>query len=352
MSCPNRRRIRSRHLLLLIVLLLVPAILLSWHQDQNAAPWTNDQRSVAERMASAFPVLVEAMEARGVEIDPRLDPNRTGLIGEEFTDLTTTIGTLEAKRTSTNPAFAALIVGWLVDAGLRPGESVLIALSGSFPALALASIVACEQLGLHPVILSSVGASSYGANRESLAWPDIETELFHAGIIRHRSALVTLGGEGDLGLSYFGEGRRLALEAIARNGLPVLIEETPEMQEAKRIAFVEAANTAILINIGGNQFNIGPDGHLLPPGPLALSSHDSERLGLIGWFLDLELPVIHLLRIRDLAVAYGLPIDPIPLPCARKDHPSSEGPGNLLPLAALLPPILYAVWLVIRRNPR
>ena len=357
MSRSNRRRIRPRHLLLLITLLLAPAVLLTWVQDRNASPWTSTQRSAAERMAAAFPVLVEAMETRGLEIAPRLDPNRTGLIGEEFTDLTTTIGTLEAKRTSTNPAFAALLVRWLEESDLVEGQSVLIASSGSFPSLAIASIIACEELGLEPVIVSSVGASSYGANRVGFAWPDMEGLLFDAGIVRHRSALLTLGGEADLGLSYFGEGRRLAVEAIERTGLPALMAETPDMQEAQRRSFIEAADPVLLINIGGNQLNVGEDGHLVAPGPMTSSRYDPEHLGIIGWFLANDLPVIHLLHIRELAMAHGLPIDPIPLPQVGVLRPDDGKLGLLLPSAALLPLILYLAWLVglrfspVRRHP-
>ena len=353
MNGSARRGINRHHLLLLIALLLVPAVLFTWIQDQNAAPWTKAQRSAAERMASAFPVLVGAMETRGWEIDPRLDPNRTGLIGEEFSELTTTIGTLEAKRTSTQPGFAALMVRWLEEAGLVEGQSVLIASSGSFPALAIAAIIACEELDLDPIIVSSVGASSYGANRVGFAWPDMEGLLFDAGILRHRSALLTLGGEADLGFSYFGEGRRLAVEAIERSGLPALIAETPETQEAQRRAFVEAADPVLLINIGGNQLNVGEDGHLLAPGPMTSSRYDSEHLGIIGWFLANDLPVIHLLHIRELAMAHGLPIDPIPLPEVGVLRSDEEKPGLLLPSAALLPPILYLGWLIgLRFSPR
>ena len=349
MSGFARRSIRPLHLLPLIVLLLVPAVLLTWSQDQSASPWTKKQRSAAERMASAFPVLVEALETRGLEIDPRLDPNRTGLIGEEFTELTTTIGALEAKRTSTNPAFAALLVDWLKQAGLVEGQRVLVALSGSFPSLAVASIIACEELALEPIIVSSVGASSYGANRVGFAWPDIESVLFEADIIHHRSALHTLGGEADLGYSYFGEGRRLAVEAIERSGLPALMEETPQAQDAQRLAFVEAADPALMINIGGNQLNVGGDGHLLPPGVITSSRYDPEQLGLIGWFVSQDIPVIHLLHIRDLAMAHGLPIDPIPLPALAGSATDRTAVGLFLPVVALLPPILYLGWLVALR---
>ena len=57
----------------------------------------------------------------GIPVDRRLDTNDTGLIGVEYTDITTTLGSLSAKRTSTNPAFAAAVVDMLDQAGVRPG---------------------------------------------------------------------------------------------------------------------------------------------------------------------------------------------------------------------------------------
>ena len=44
---------------------------------------------------------------KGLPIDPALDPNHTGIVGDEFTPLTTSLGDVEAKRTAANPAFAA-----------------------------------------------------------------------------------------------------------------------------------------------------------------------------------------------------------------------------------------------------
>ena len=46
-------------------------------------------------------------------IDPALDPNATGIIGDEFTPLTTSLGEVDAKRTSANPAFAAVVARYL-----------------------------------------------------------------------------------------------------------------------------------------------------------------------------------------------------------------------------------------------
>jgi len=75
-------------------------------------------------------------------IDEGLDPNRTGLIGPQYSPLFTTVGHLEAKRTTTNPAMAALLVHLLQEAGVEPGDRIAIGASGSFPALMIASLSA------------------------------------------------------------------------------------------------------------------------------------------------------------------------------------------------------------------
>ncbi len=53
----------------------------------------------------------------GVFIDVINDPNQTALIGQEYTLVTTDRGYIEAKLSTTNPNFAAVIVQLLKDAG-------------------------------------------------------------------------------------------------------------------------------------------------------------------------------------------------------------------------------------------
>ncbi|MFC2158926.1 poly-gamma-glutamate system protein, partial [Acidobacteriota bacterium] len=77
----------------------------------------NQMKKASQRMADAMAVLKDCRVSRGLDIDPLVDINRTGLIGEEFTILTTTIGQLEAKRTSTSPNFAGLLLYLLQEAG-------------------------------------------------------------------------------------------------------------------------------------------------------------------------------------------------------------------------------------------
>ena len=124
-----------------------------------ADPLYSTKLAAAQRMELATKVLREERLARGIPIEPEIDPNATGLIGPEYTVITTTLGYLPAKRTSTNPNMAGVLVAMLDRAGAKPGDCAAVGFSGSFPALNVAVLCALQAMELRPVIVSSVGAS-------------------------------------------------------------------------------------------------------------------------------------------------------------------------------------------------
>jgi hypothetical protein len=101
--------------------------------------------AAAERARDAGAVVASAAAGAGVMAPATLDPNRTGLIGPPYSELLTTTGQLEAKRTTTNPDVAGLIAHLLRRAGAEAGDTVAIGASASFPALLIASLTAAEN---------------------------------------------------------------------------------------------------------------------------------------------------------------------------------------------------------------
>lgn len=344
-------RLHAAELVGLLVLLLAAAAALRLAMAPSALPFREQQIRAAERMGKAYALLSARAQELGLPAGD--DPNGTGVIGVEFNELTTTVGSLEAKRTATNPDFAALLVRLLHEAGLDRGDRAVLTLSGSFPALNIASIVACEELGVEPLVLSSVGASSYGANRSGMSWLDMESLLRKEGVIRHGTGIASLGGEGDLGKSFDGSGKALALEAVRRNGLQPLLASDAEGQQRNKLEAVRAFRPGVLVNAGGNQIAVGPLGHLLPPGIVTGTRLDTAALGLAGWFLEEGLPVVNLLRIRDLALRYGLPFDPVPFPPTGNSAVYSRSAvprGWAAACAAAI--ALYVAWLFRRSRLR
>ncbi len=107
----------------------------------------------AQIMKKSMEVIRNYRIENGPQINKVTDPNLSGLIGEEWTPLTTTLGNLSAKKTPTNSDFAALLVNIFVKAGLKRGDVIAIGASGLFSSLILSTLSAAEALGLKPITI-------------------------------------------------------------------------------------------------------------------------------------------------------------------------------------------------------
>ena len=310
-------------LLLLAAAALLVAGFLEAGRIPQADPLYAAKLQAAKRMELALRVLRDERLERGIPIEPGIDPNATGLIGSELTALTTTLGHLPAKRTSTNPNMAGAIVAMLGRAGAKSGDCAAVGFSGSFPALNTAVLCALQAMGLKPVIVSSLGASSYGANHPRFTWLDMEQTLHEQGVFPWRSAAVAPGGIVSIPALFGEDGIHAMQSAFDRSGLPVLDEQGEETLIAdveRRIDLYREScggQPAVFINVGGGHLALGncpqapmPATGLLPPG-IRFGESDC---GLIARMAAAGTPVIHLLDIRKIAHDYGLPVDPIPLP--------------------------------------
>lgn len=277
----------------------------------------------AQIMQEGIATLRAEREQRGLAWDDAVDPNRTGLIGRDYTDLTTTLGALPAKRTATNPNLAGLVVELLDHAGVQRGDAIAVNFSGSFPALNLAVLSAARALELRPAIISSVGASSYGANEPDWTWLDAERVLADRGVTRHRSAWAALGGIIDERGGLDGTGVERGLAAIRRSGVPLLDEggrATLERDVLRRLRLYREAGGGpprAFVNVGGSLAALGgvSEAQVFPAGLIrTLEATRDPRRGLIARMAEDAIPVVHLLDVRHLAARYGLPFDPVPLP--------------------------------------
>jgi poly-gamma-glutamate system protein len=276
--------------------------------------------AAARAALSAQREIARTKEQMGLLQSSAADPNRTGLIGPDWSEVTTTIGDLPAKRTMTNPDFAAMIARILLSFDPAPSAAVGLVLSGSFVGANVAAIAAVEALGLRPVIISSLGASMYGATDPSLTWLDMEAVVRHAGIWQARSAAVVLGGESAAVGSMDKSGRELLIAAARRNGYtPIERRDFGELKVEIYAALTDAAPQGLvaLVNSGGSVVGMGTclDAYRLPSGVLTGKFPcQSGVSGLIHDFSASGIPVINLLNIKRLALDWGLPFDPVPLP--------------------------------------
>jgi len=321
-----------------------------------------EMTDASELMARATAAIGACRTDRGVPIDPAADPNGTGLIGEERSEITTSAGRLEAKRTTTNPAFAGLLALLFGEAGVRRGDVIAVGASSSFPALILATLSAARVMGVEPLVISSLGASEWGGNLPVLSWLDMEDCLRDKGVLDVRPIARSIGGEGDVGRDMSPEGRAFLAARIRAGGAPFLEEPDLERNVARRMALYRerAAGRPIkaFVNIGGSWANLGTDAEVLKVEPgLArrVPVPPPARRGVLQAMAAAGVPVVHLLNVKGLCERYGLPWDPRPLPApgeGRLDR-RAAAPSRTADLLAVVYAALFAAILVggRRRSP-
>ena len=301
-------------------LVLVALAAVAVYVAVESYPVVVEQRRYADKLAAAR-LALEGMAAikdrklqLGHAIDPEADPAQTGMIGESITPVTSNTGFLDAKRTSTDPNFAAIVLHLLDEAGVGEGDKVAVGVSGSFPGLNLATYAAIAILKADPIIIASSSSSEWGANHVDYLWLDMERTLRQAGLIPFRAAAATYGGIDDLGVGLTKAGRSMIDSAIARNGIkqlkPTSLADAIEQRYALYRELAGASPIKAYVNVGGGSASVGTHvgkkqfkAGLNEAPPNQPNLPDSVMLR----FAKQNVPVIHISRVKILAERYGLP---------------------------------------------
>jgi poly-gamma-glutamate system protein len=265
------------------------------------------------------------MEA-GVFIDDENDPNETGLVGSPFSLITTDEGDLDAKLTTLDPNFSAGMVELMLRMSLQEGDTVAILLTGSMPGANIAVLTAASAMGLIPMVITSVGASQWGANHADFTWLDMESILFNKGLINSRSVAASVGGRNDMGRLLSPAGREIIISNIENYNIPLIrknrlaenIDERMKLFES----FNKITNYSAMINVGGGVASLGTsfNSKLLPAGivnrsdVVNISIRDGGIEGVLAKFAKKNVPVLHVLNIKSLTEKLGMPFAPIPIP--------------------------------------
>lgn len=310
------------------------------------AKYYTEKMAAAQTAQSALVAVKRTVSDMGIPIDRINDPNETGLIGIQYSPITTARGDLDPKLTSTNPNFAASIVPLLKQAGLHSGDSVAVLLTGSYPALNIAVISALQTLGLEPVIITSVGSSMWGANFPEFTYLDMEGMLIQKGIFRNRSAAASVGGEDGVGRGLSPAGREMIDSAASRNGVPVLDAANIDDMIAQQIArftaggrikaFINAGDmTSALLGTEADNGLVRP--HMVKNGP-----------GLVAHFSRHGIPVVNLADIVQFARQHDLPVAPMPLPAPGEGRQYNEYRYSVTTAAIAAAVIVLILFVVLR----
>src|SRR5262245_28312188 len=157
------------------------------------------KQDALQLMQRAESAILSAKKQRNLPVDRHNDPEGTGLVGPQFSLITTDQGSQSAKSLAGHPNFAAAVTQMMLEAGVGDGDLVAIGMTGSLPGMNLAVLCACQVIGAEPVIVTSVGSSMFGATDPEMTWLDMESVLVKRQIFPYRSVAASLGGGGDVG---------------------------------------------------------------------------------------------------------------------------------------------------------
>lgn len=353
-----RPRRVSRTVLLLISVASVAgyAGVESWKRKIQE-PWHQEKLAASRLAESAFKVIRAERLRRGLPIDAEADPAGSGLVGSLMTPTTSNPGSLASKQTSVNPNFAAVMVHFYKKAGVREGDVVAIGYSGSFPAINVAVLAATETLKLRPIIIASASSSQWGANDPELAWLDMEQLLYDNKLISSRSVAASLGGIEDRGLGMPRRGRTALEQSIQRANLPMIdpVSFDESVVERMRLYREKAGGEPIkaYVNVGGGTISVGkkagklsfkPGLNLEPPGPMG--GQDS----VMSRFVEEGVPVVHWIKINELANRFGLAVQPRSLPPVGEGKIYFREDYDRRIAALLLLGILASLYLFVRSD--
>lgn len=308
---------RTLALLLAVLWLLVcTALTLKLGRREPAAD-TDSKLQAAGLLQSWMDAVRDYKLEAGLELTV-YDTHKTGMIGDEYTPITTSIGAEEAKRTTANADMAALLVQMLTEAGVQPGDTIGAGFSGSFPTLNLAVLAAGEVMNVNVVYIASMGASTFGANQPAFTFPDMVCRLYLDGLLKTPPSLITVGGDYDCGGEMFAEERDAVMERIEAYGVADIMRQ-PDFAEnlhAREALYEAEGPISCFVGVGGNITTIGTEEDTLKWGvvpPYTVTAvRDTD--GLLQYYNARGLPVLHLLNIKRLSADYSLPFDPDTLP--------------------------------------
>ena len=281
-------------------------------------------------MQRAEQAIAEAKRQRGITVDTRNDPGGRGVIGPQFSLITTDRGSQAAKSLAAHPNFSAAVTQMLLEAGVREGDLVAVGMTGSLPGLNLAVLSACRAIRCEPIVITSIGSSMFGANDPEMTWLDMEDVTSAKGLWPFHSVAASLGGGGDVGRGLSPAGRQLLVDAAQRHHAELLDQPTVLDAVKARVAIydsiakVRGKPIKVYVNVGGGIASLGgsQNGRLIPPGlTRRLARHSYPNRGVLNVLADRGLPVIHLLQVQKLARAYDI-VD-------EAGNPAKDGKGLL-----------------------
>jgi len=243
-----------------------------------------EQSGIEDRIAATkkMHIILEEMK-KEFSNKQENDIYKSGVLGVKNSSITSISkkSMLLSKQITTHPNFAALIIALFQEAELSQGDTIAVSMTGSFPGANIALHSACLTMDITPIIMTSIGSSSWGANIETFSWPVMEDYLLREELIQSKSVAYSIGGQNDIGeqIDSLGIDMIVSIAHDATNDGIIFINEPVlegNISEKVKLFRKQSNNYSAYINIGGGAASMG-----------AGIDKDTMKVGLINP-VDLE----------------------------------------------------------------
>jgi poly-gamma-glutamate system protein len=317
MNNPSKqKKLISKFIIILLALFCLSSLYLVEHfKQQKLQPYYKEKINASKLARKSFHEIKQLRNHKKIPINPSLDPGKSGLIGTSLSSITTKEGSLAIKQKTIQPEIAILFIEWFKSMNLKEGDTVAVAMTGSFPALNISMLSAIKTLKLKPLLIFSLGSSQYGANMPGLTWAEMYLHLQNKKIFDYQPLAISLGGRQDRAYKLSLTGQNILKQTIETNNYPFLeVSGTHDSIKKRLILYKNYAGTDPIkayINIGGGMASIGLipldqtnepqkipslENGIVKTLPISLAKRNSVAIN----FLKEGVPVINLHHISNL----------------------------------------------------
>ncbi|MBN2079716.1 MAG: poly-gamma-glutamate system protein [Spirochaetes bacterium] len=333
------------HMIVAIVAVIGLVIVESYQVDVKQ-PYFDKKVQAASYMLQGMEILRRYRLQNVGAISRKSDPMRSGLMGVLSSPITSTTMDIDSKLTTVNPNWAAVIVEMLKEANIPDGSTVAVSFTGSFPAMNLAVLSAAKAMDLRLIIITSVSASTWGANIPGFTWLDMEQALNAESFTAMRTVAASLGGVRDNALGMSEEAKNILRNTILKYNIQLLEIDDIKTNITERMEIyhdqARDRQIAAYINVGGGTVAVGSFiGKMrYRPGLNVKPRARALRIdSVMTRFARNGVPVINMNYMKTLARRYNLPV-------AQKKIPKI-GQGEIFYRMEYNKPLVAVVLLVI-----
>ncbi len=320
------KRVRSIFILILSIILVGSVSITLLTSKKSKSVYYDEMVNASTLTKESFEIIKKYKTDNNIEISEK-DSLKTGLIGPSYSYTCSGGGEIDAKLTSTNYNFAALYIKYFKNVGLKDNDEVAMLFSGSFPALNIAALCAAYTLNLKVCIMASISGSNYGSIDKDFNFIDMFYVLKVNNLFPNYTIdMYSPGSHDDNGTLFYDVDKDYILNRLNTYGYEYKEITNYTDNVNYRIDYIKnkLPNLKLFVNVGAQTLGVGKnecdrttnttDIGLIKGRYKPNEYEGNKNIGLIDYYLNRGIDVIHMLKLKTLCNKEGLLYNPLSIP--------------------------------------